>query len=44
MSTEEALLLAVLALGLVDLAVIVTGWVADRHLTHTTHHKESGHA
>ncbi|MDX2624685.1 hypothetical protein PV356_35285 [Streptomyces sp. WI03-5b] len=37
MSTEEWLLLAVLALGLVDLAAIVTAWLADRHLTHTAH-------
>jgi hypothetical protein len=34
---EAWLLLAVLALGLVDLAVIITGWLADRHLTHTAH-------
>ncbi|MFD9952440.1 hypothetical protein [[Kitasatospora] papulosa] len=37
MSADAWLLLAVLALGLVDLAVIVTGWLADRHLTHTAH-------
>lgn len=35
--SEEWLLLSVLALGLVDLAVLVTAWLADRHLTHTAH-------
>lgn len=37
---EEWLLLAVLAFGLLDLAAIVTGWLADRHLTHTARHSK----
>lgn len=35
-AAEPWLLLALIALGLVDLAAIVTGWLADRHLTNTT--------
>ncbi|MGW1813315.1 hypothetical protein ACWCQM_07050 [Streptomyces sp. NPDC002125] len=40
MTAEEALLLAVLALGLADLLWIATGWLADRHLTHTARHRK----
>lgn len=42
MTSEDWLLLAVLALGLLDLAAIVIGWLADRHITHTTHHRKDG--
>ncbi|MEU9199446.1 hypothetical protein [Streptomyces sp. NPDC048332] len=42
MVTDEALLLAVLALGLLDLAAIVIGWLADRHITRTAHHRKEG--
>lgn len=40
--TEEALLLALLALGLLDVAAIVIGWLADRHITRTAHHRKEG--
>ncbi|MFJ8863651.1 hypothetical protein ACIRD8_35190 [Streptomyces sp. NPDC102451] len=40
MTAEEALLLAVLALGLADLLWITVGWLADRHLTHITYHRK----
>ncbi|MEU9198985.1 hypothetical protein [Streptomyces sp. NPDC048332] len=42
MVTEEALLLALLALGLFDVAAIVIGWLADRHITRTAHHRKEG--
>ncbi|MFJ6438502.1 hypothetical protein [Streptomyces sp. NPDC091416] len=42
MTSEEALLLAVLALGLLDVAAIVIGWLADRHITRTAHHRKEG--
>jgi Flp pilus assembly pilin Flp len=38
--TEDALLLALIALGLVDLAAIVLGWIADRHITRTARHRK----
>lgn len=40
MSPEPWLLLAVIALGLLDLAALFTGWLADRHITHTTRHRK----
>ncbi|MGQ4486857.1 hypothetical protein ACN6LM_003872 [Streptomyces sp. SAS_281] len=42
MTTEDALLLTLIALGLMDLAVIVIGWIADRHITRTAHHRKEG--
>ncbi|MFS0695859.1 hypothetical protein [Streptomyces nitrosporeus] len=36
MTADAWLLLALVALGLLDLAVIAVGWIADRHLTTTT--------
>ncbi|MET7648338.1 hypothetical protein ABZS83_32900 [Streptomyces sp. NPDC005426] len=42
MTSEAWLLLACVVLGLVDLAAIVIGWLADRHLAHTAHHRKEG--
>ncbi|WP_276613940.1 hypothetical protein [Streptomyces sp. A0642] len=42
MVTEEWLLLTLIALGLLDLAAIVLGWIADRHITRTAHHRKEG--
>ncbi|MGW1127491.1 hypothetical protein [Streptomyces sp. NPDC002526] len=38
--TEERLLLVLILLGLLDLAVIVIGWLADRHITRTAHDRK----
>ncbi|MFD7429018.1 hypothetical protein ACFV6Z_18525 [Streptomyces sp. NPDC059818] len=42
MTSEEALLLTLIALGLLNLAAIVTGWLADRHTTRTSRHLKEG--
>lgn len=42
MTSEERLLLALLALGFLALAAIVIGWLVDRHITRTTHHRKEG--
>ncbi|MGW1182996.1 hypothetical protein ACWD7Y_05150 [Streptomyces drozdowiczii] len=42
MTTEDVLLLALIALGLLDLAAVVIGWIADRHITRTARHRKEG--
>ncbi|MFJ3085026.1 hypothetical protein [Streptomyces sp. NPDC086838] len=42
MTSEGRLLLALIALGLLDLAAIVLGWIADRHITRTARHRKEG--
>lgn len=39
MTCEAWVLRALIALALLDLAVLVVGWLADRHLTHTARHR-----
>lgn len=39
-AAEPWLLLALITLGLIDLAAIITGWLADRHITHTVRHRK----
>lgn len=41
-TSEEVLLLALIALGLLDLAAIVIGLIADRHITRATRHRKEG--
>lgn len=38
--SEPWLLLALITLGLLDLAVFVTGWLADRDTAHTARHRK----
>ncbi|MFD7860944.1 hypothetical protein ACWCXC_17205 [Streptomyces sp. NPDC001515] len=40
--TEEQLLLALLALGALNLFAVVVGWIADRHITRTARHRKEG--
>ncbi|MFJ2701850.1 hypothetical protein ACIO3R_01460 [Streptomyces sp. NPDC087428] len=42
MTSEDVLLLALIALGVLDLAAIVIGWIADRHITRTARHRKEG--
>lgn len=42
MVSEETLLLALIALGLLDLPAIVIGWLADRDITRTARHRKEG--
>jgi hypothetical protein len=41
-TSEDCLLLVLLALGLLNLAAIIIGWAADRHITRTAHHRKDG--
>lgn len=41
MTAEGWLLLALIALGLLDLAAIAVGWHADRRITHHTRSRET---
>ncbi|MFJ3282484.1 hypothetical protein [Streptomyces halstedii] len=40
MTCEAWVLLALIALGLLDLAAIAVGWVADHHLTTARHRRK----
>lgn len=41
-TSESWLLVALLALGFMDVAAIVIGWLADHHITRTAHHRKDG--
>ncbi|MFE2021339.1 hypothetical protein ACFW9O_25155 [Streptomyces sp. NPDC059499] len=43
MTAEARLLLAVLALGLINLAWIAVGWLVDRHVHHAARHRKEHH-